>query len=155
VKARDRIKIELEISEDSHQVNQENNNYMNLAAQDNYGGANAYLNVLSESDDEFQGKRVRIYSYDPEKGDGFSDENEEWKYDGESHKPSGEPRFKSHVIAPNNNVLHVPEPIKKAKKKKRNNNREINKKRKLSLLDSEDEMIDTTNLNAGMIVTKK
>ena len=44
-------------------VDKENNkNMMNLAADDGYN-----MKILSESDDEYHGNRIRTYSYDPDK----------------------------------------------------------------------------------------
>ena len=63
-------------SEDSDKENMPN--FMNLGAND---GFPAFMGVLSESDEEQEGKRVRTYSFDPEKFD-LSSHNDDidWKH---------------------------------------------------------------------------
>lgn len=56
----------------SENSDKENMAFLNLGPQDNFN-YKSYMSVLSESDEEFQG-RVRTYSFDPEKFDlGCSD----------------------------------------------------------------------------------
>lgn len=62
----------------SENSDKENMAFMNLGAQDNLYYKHC-MSVLSESDEEFQG-RVRTYSFDPEKYDlSCSDIGEDWK----------------------------------------------------------------------------
>ena len=63
-----------------------NQNIMNLRASDGYGN----FNVFSESDEELPGKRVRIYSYDP-------DINSQEDAMGKIVEAAPEPKYKSHV----------------------------------------------------------
>ena len=129
---------------------------MNLGANDGYP---AYMGVFSESDEEYDGKRIRTYSYDPEKFD-LSSHNDDidWKHNPNDslqldyNKIKEQAKYSSHVVCQQKLSPVAKEPIKEIKKKKKPKKE---KPKRVGLLDSEDENIDLGNLNCGMIVTKK
>lgn len=96
-------------------ANKENIGFVNLAAHDPFL---PFLHVLSESDEELEGKRVRTYSYDPEKFDVSEHNESDWKQSPEDERRSTvhkEPKYNSHVI-----MQKGPAKKKKAKKEAEN-----------------------------------